>query len=130
LKAAEVLASRVLFFGGVFSVALMTLGMVGFAVRGGLEPEFIAESHRVEMGAARSPAVFVSVTEVARGLGRWPVDPLAVVASGVLLLLVTPAISVASVLVVFLRGGDRRYAFVAVVLLSALLVSLVLVGGR
>ena len=131
MRAAEVLASRVLFFGGVLSVALMTLGIVGFAVRGGLKPELVAEARRAEVrDGVRSPDVFVSLREVGRALGRWPVDPLAVVASGVLLLLVTPAASVASVLVVFLRASDRRYAGVALVLLLALVLSLVLLGYR
>lgn len=131
MKAAEILASRMLFWGGVLSVALMTLGITGYAVRGGLKPELVAEARRAEVTmGARSPDVFVSLTEVGRALGRWPVDPLAVVASGILLLLVTPAVSVASVLVVFLRAGDRRYAGVALMLLVALLVSLVLIAHR
>ena len=125
------LASRVLFWGGVLSVTLMTLGVIGYAVRGGLKPELVAEARRAEVrDGARSPDVFVSVTEVVRALRRWPADPLAVVASGVLLLLVTPVASVASVLVVFLRAGERRYAGVALVLLLALLASLALLGDR
>jgi uncharacterized membrane protein len=120
-----------LFWGGVLSVTLITLGIVGFAVRGGLKPELVAEARRAEMReGARPPDVFVSVTEVVRALGRWPADPLAVVASGVLLLLVTPAAGVAAALMVFLRAGDRRYAGVALVLLLALLASLALLGYR
>ena len=131
MRIAEVLASRVLFWGGVLSVTLMTLGIVGFAVRGGLKPEFVAESRRAEVrDGARSPDVFVSMAEVTRTLARWPVEPLAVVAAGVLLLLVTPAASVAAVLVVFVRARDRRYAGVALMLLMALLASLVLIGHR
>jgi len=113
MRAAEVAASRILFWGGVLSILLMTLGLVGFAARGGLKPEL----------AARPPDVFVSIAQVTQALARWPVEPLAIVAVGILLLLVTPLLGVVAVFVIFAATGDRRYAGVAAVLIAALLVS-------
>ena len=129
MRAAEVLASRILFWGGILSVVFLALGIVGYAARGGLKPESVAAWQRAERGSeAHPPDVFVSVGQVTRALARWPVEPLAIVAAGILLLLVTPLASVLAVLVVFLSAGDRRYAAVAAVLVGALLVSVLFVG--
>ena len=112
MRAAEILASRVLFWGGVASVAMMALGIAGALWLG-----------------AELPVVYSSVAQVAVALGRWPVEPFAVVAAGILLLLVTPVVSVIGVLVVFLSAGDRRYAAISAVLLLALCASLLVVGA-
>ncbi|MBM4439720.1 MAG: DUF1634 domain-containing protein [Candidatus Rokubacteria bacterium] len=112
MRAAEVVAARVLFWGGVASVALMALGIAGALWLG-----------------AGLPIVYSSVAQVATALGRWPVEPFAVVAAGILLLLVTPVLSVVGVLVVFLAEGDRRYAGISAVLLLALCASLLVVGA-
>jgi uncharacterized membrane protein len=129
VRSAEVLASRILFWGGVLSITLMTLGIIGFAARGGLTPELLAESRRIaHRELARPPGVFVSVAEVGRAVSRWPVDPLAIVATGILLLLATPFTAVVALGVVFAVTGERRYAAVAAVLVGALLVSLLYVN--
>jgi uncharacterized membrane protein len=114
MRAAEVLASRILFWGGVLSIVIMTLGIVGFVWAGGPPP----------------PRVLRSVGEVARALSRWPVDPLAIVATGILFLLATPVLAVGAMFGVFAGGGDRRYAAITAGLLAALLVSLVFVRGK
>lgn len=125
------LASRILFWGGVLSLLVMTLGIVGFAARGGLRPAVLAESRIAEnRQAARPPDVFVSVAQVRRALARSPVEPLAIVATGILLLLATPVVAVVAVFGVFAGVGDRRYAGITAVLIVALLLSLVFVGGQ
>lgn len=129
MRAAEVVASRVLFWGGVLSVLLMTLGIVGFAARGGLS-EWGAPGAAAAARASTSDAVFTSVGEVARALGRWPVEPLAVVAGGILLLIATPLAGVVAIFAVFAKAGDRKYAGVSAMVLGALLVSLVLLAMR
>jgi uncharacterized membrane protein len=129
VRAAEVVASRILFWGGVLSVLLMTLGIIGFAVRGGLSADFVAAARQLETQAeGKAPGVYTSLSEVGRALGRWPVDPLAIVTAGVLLLLATPFVGVVAVFVVFARAGDRRYAGLAAALIGALLVSFAFVS--
>ena len=66
---------------------------------------------------------------VLRGLRARPVDPLAVIALGLVLLLITPMVSVAAAIPAFFGEGDRRYAAIAGVVLSMLLISLLLTGG-
>jgi hypothetical protein len=107
----------------------MTLGIVGFAVRGGLKAEYVAEARRVESRReGRAPDVYTSIADVARAWRRWPVEPLAVVSTGIMLLLTTPFAGVVAVFVVFLLRGDRRYASIAAVLIVALLVSLAFIN--
>jgi uncharacterized membrane protein len=113
MRVAEVLASRILFWGGVLSIVIMTLGIVGFVWAGG-----------------PLPGVLRSVGEVARALSQWPVDPLAIVATGILFLLATPVLAVVAMFGVFAGVGDRRYAAITAGLLAVLLVSLVFVGGK
>lgn len=127
MRVAEVLVARILFWGGVASILLMTVGIVGFAAQGGLRPELIAESRAIEgREAARPPDVFVSVAQVLRALSRWPVEPLAIVASGIVLLLFTPFVGATALFVWFVKSSDRRYATVSGVVLAALLLSLML----
>ena len=129
MRSAELIASRIFFWGGVLSMLLMTLGIIGFAVRGGLNAEFVAVSRRAEtQPQGRAPDVFTSVSEVTRALGRWPVEPLAIVTAGILLLVATPFVAVVAVFVVFARAGDRRYAGIAAALIGALLVSFAFVS--
>lgn len=127
MRTAEVLAARILFWGGVASVLMMTLGIIGFAAQGGLRPELITEARASDgRGAERPPDVFVSVPQVARALSQWPVRPLAIVASGVVLLLITPFVAATALFVWFVKSHDRRYATVSAVVLAALLLSLML----
>ena len=112
MRTAEIVASRILFWGGVLSVALMAIGIAGALGR-----------------AAELPVIYASVGQVVRALAHWPVEPFAIVATGILLLLATPALSLVAVLVVFLRVGDRRYAGITALLLAALFVSLVVVSA-
>lgn len=123
MRAAEVVASRILFWGGVLSILLMALGLVGFAARGGGLTEWGPPVRE----PAHPPAVYTSAGQVARALSRWPVEPLAVVAAGILLLMVTPFVGIVAVFVVFAAAGDRRYAGIAALLIAALLVSLAFV---
>jgi len=65
---------------------------------------------------------------VLEGLRRWPVDPLAVAAVGLLALACTPVAAVVVSIGVFLSEGDRRYALISALLAAALIGSL-LMGG-
>jgi uncharacterized membrane protein len=124
LRTAETLAARILFYGGVGAILLMLLGILGFLWIHGLPSASAARD-------AQSPdahIIYTSVADVGRALARWPVEPLAVVAAGILLLLATPVVSVVAVFSVFAGAGDRRYAAIAAVVIGALLVSLLIVS--
>lgn len=119
---AEVLVARLLFWGGVVSVALMLAGLVD------LEVHAVAGHHALDVPriienrqAGRSVDVFVSLPQLARGLRRWPPDPVAIMTVGIVLLLLTPAIGLAAALVGFVHEDDRSYAIISALLILALL---------
>jgi uncharacterized membrane protein len=119
---AEVLVARLLFWGGVVSVALMLTGLVGLemhALSGGhaLDVPRVFENRQV----GRSVDVFVSLPQLERALRRWPPDPVAIMTVGIVLLLLTPAIGLAAALVGFVHEGDRSYAIISALLILALL---------
>jgi uncharacterized membrane protein len=119
------LASRILFLGGVVAVLVIALGIAGFLWSHGM-----AAASARWAATANPHVIYTSVADVVRALSRWPVEPLAIVAAGVLLLLATPVVAVVAVFSVFTGTGDRRYAAICAVLIAALLVSLLVVSGR
>jgi uncharacterized membrane protein len=126
----ESLTARILLAGGVLSIALMLVGLIGFAVRGGSGGESLdLERLLANRGQARAAQTFSSIGDIRRGLGRRPVDPLAVTATGVVLLLLTPLAGVAGALVAFVRARDWTYVTIASLLLAALLSSFLFAGA-
>jgi uncharacterized membrane protein len=118
------IVARILIAGGMLSVALMLSGLVAFAVRGGVNGETLNLDRLLENRAhGRSANTFTSVGDIRRALEHRPVDPVAVIASGVVLLLFTPVAGIAGALVAFIRAKDWRYATIASLLLAALVVS-------
>ena len=130
MRNAESFTARILLGGGILSVALMLVGLVAFAARGGTDGETL-NLERLLANRAQGRAVHTisSIADIRRGLAHRPVDPLAVIATGVALLLLTPVAGVAGAFVAFLRAGDRRYATIAGVLLAVLLFSFFFAGG-
>jgi uncharacterized membrane protein len=126
----EVIVSRVLFWGGLVSIVLMTLGVVGYAVRTTRDGD-VLNFHRVVENRehARSTEVFVSLGAIAKGLRQRPIDPVAVGALGVVLLLLTPVLGVGVAMAGFWASGDRRYTVIAAVILIELVVSFLLGGA-
>ena len=128
--AIEPLIARVLFWGGLLGVGVMLAGLLLWAGRGGLQSQVLEVRRLIRPGrSGHPPDVFVSLSEIAGSLTTWPPDPLAVVALGMVLLLVTPVVGVAVAVPAFLRTGDRRYAAVAGIVLSMLLANLLFAGG-
>jgi uncharacterized membrane protein len=126
----EWVIARILLWGGIVGGLLVVLGLILFAGHGGFERPVLEVQRLIRPGRAyHPPEVFVSVPEVLRGLRARPVDPLAVIALGLVLLLITPVVSVAAAIPAFFGEGDRRYAAVAGIVLSMLLISLLLAGG-
>jgi len=125
----ERVVSRILWWGGIASLALMLIGLVGHAVQVGIGSDRFEIPRGVDrQGAATPPHVFTSVGQVVAGLRHRPVDPLALATVGLLALLATPVAAVVVAIPVFLREGDRRYALISTFLAVALIGSL-LFGG-
>ena len=126
----EGLVARVLLWGGLLSIGLVVLGLVLYATHGGFHAH-VLELHRAVRAdrEAHPPEVFVSVIEVVRGLSSHPIDPLAIIALGLALLLVTPVLGVALAIPGFLAAGDRQYAAIATVILAMLVLGAFLTGG-
>ena len=125
----EIIVSRVLFWGGLVSIVLMVLGVVGYAVRTTRDGDVLNFQRLVENREhARSTEVFVSLDAIARGLRQRPTDPVAVGALGVVLLLLTPALGVMVAIAGFWAAGERRYTVIAGIVLVELLVSFLLGG--
>ena len=126
----EWVIAQILLWGGLLGGLLVVLGLILFAGHGGFERPVPEVQRLIRPGRAdHPPEVFVSVPEVLRGLTTRPVDPLAVIALGLVLLLITPVVSVAAAIPAFFGEGDRQYAAVAGIVLSMLLISLLLAGG-
>jgi uncharacterized membrane protein len=98
----ERVIAQVLLWGGLLGGLLVVLGVILFAGRGGFERPVVEVQRLIRPGRAdHPPEVFVSVPEVLRGLRARPVDPLAVIALGLVLLLITPVVSVAAAILAF-----------------------------
>jgi len=129
MSAVERIVSRILWWGGVVSIALMLVGLVSYAAREGIRSDSFAMPRAAARGSAGTPPnVFTSVPQVLQGLRRGPIDSLAVATVGVLALLATPVIAVVAAIPAFVTEGDRRYALIATMLPIALIGSL-LFGG-
>jgi uncharacterized membrane protein len=127
----ERLVARLLFFGGVASVALMLAGLIA------LEVHAAAGGHAVELPrvaenrqAGRSVDVFVSMPALVRGLRQRPPDPVAIATTGVVVLLLTPVAGLLAALVGFARERDGAYVVISALLIAALLFGFALrLGG-
>ena len=130
MKDAESRVARILIAGGMLSVAIMLCGLVAFAARGGVNGETLDLDRLLANRAqGRAAQTFVSIGSIVRGLAHRPVDPTAVIAAGVVLLLLTPVAGVVGALLVFIRENDRTYVTITAVLVVALLLSFVLAGA-
>jgi uncharacterized membrane protein len=125
----ERVVSRILWWGGVASIALMLVGLAGYALRVGIGSESFDVARTVRSQAGRPPDVFTSLPQVLDGLRRRPIDPLAIAAVGLLALLTTPVAAVVVAMPLFFREGDRRYALIAAFLAAVLIGSLLFGGG-
>jgi uncharacterized membrane protein len=65
--------------------------------------------------------VVVSLPQLGRLLRRWPPDPVAIMTSGIVMLLLTPVLTLAAALAGFVHERDSTYAVIAALLIFALL---------
>ena len=122
----EHLVARTLLIGGLAGIALILLGLGLYAAHGGFHHHVLRLNRP---SAGDPPGVFVSVRQVLDGIRRRPVDPLAVSALGLVVLMVTPGVGVALAIPAFWWTGDRRYAAIAAAVLAMLVLSAALAGS-
>lgn len=123
--AVEHLVARVLLVGGLLGLALIALGLGLYAAHGGFHHHVLALTRPA--GAPAPPGVFVSLRQIVLGLRQW--DPLAIGALGLVVLMATPGVAVTLAIPGFVIAGDGRFALIASLVLTMLLVSLLLAGA-
>jgi uncharacterized membrane protein len=123
----EHLVARVLLVGGLLGLTLISLGLGLYAAHSGFQGHVLALSPPV--AGATPPGVFRSLRQIAVGLRQRPLDPLAVGALGLVVLMATPGVAVTLAIPGFLLAGDGRFALIATLVLTMLLVSLLLAGA-
>ena len=106
----EVIISRILQLGVLVSAAILVVGVALWALRGdsGYPP----------------PGYPTRLADVARGLAE--LRPAAVVQAGLLVLLATPVIRVATSVVVFWTQGDRLFTVLTLTVLTLLVLGFAL----
>jgi uncharacterized membrane protein len=124
----ERVVSRVLFLGGVLSVAILVVGLVMYALTGAGHTPDLYRSLRHQT-AGHPAAVYATLGEIVHGVLMDQPDPIAVLALGLVVLAATPVAALVGALVTFARTGDRDYAVIAAIVLVVLLVSFTLSGG-
>jgi uncharacterized membrane protein len=124
--------SRVLFWGGLLSIAVALTGLVLAAtVPGGFGRELGMADVRHAVPGRPGKGVFTAAGPILRGLRVGPdFDPLAVIALGLGLLLLTPVAGVAIAVAGFLAGGDYLYTAISAAVLAILIASFLTGGGH
>ena len=125
--AVEHLVARVLLVGGLLGLALIALGLGLYAAHGGFHGHVLALTRPPD--APPPPGVFLSLRQIVVGLRQRPMDPLALGALGLVVLMATPGVAVTLAIPGFLLAGDGRFALIAGLVLTMLLVSLLLAGA-
>ncbi len=123
----ERLVARVLLVGGLVGLVLIVLGLGLYAAHGGFHGQVVALDRPA--AGAPPPGVFLSIRQIVVGLRQRPMDPLAVGAFGLVVLMSTPGVAAALAIPGFLLAGDGRFALIAGIVLTMLLVSLLLAGA-
>jgi uncharacterized membrane protein len=124
--AVERAVAVVLLVGGLLGIGLVALGLGLYAAHGGFHQHVL---HLDRAPGAAPPGVFTSIRQVLDGLERRPVDPLAVGALGLVLLLATPGVAAMVAIPAFVAAADYRFATIAALVLAMLLLSLLFAGA-
>ena len=137
MRSTEALVGRILFWGGLVSIVVMLAGTMAYVIRGSAGENVVGftellryerQQRAAETGTPPEQPT-LSFRAIGRGLTHWPVEPLSVAAAGIVLLLGTPIAGVALAIPSLWLAGDRRYAVIAAIVLTALLLSLTLRAG-
>ena len=120
----EILVGRVLFWGGLLSILIVCAGFGLHLLSGAAQEDhdLIAEVTGPSAASSGGPApgVFVSGADVIQALRRRPIDPLAIIALGLMLLLATPVLALAMAVPGFAVMRDYRYLMISLLILAIL----------
>jgi len=120
----EILVGRILFWGGLLSILIVLTGFGLHLLSGaaGVNRDVVGEVTGPSSTSAENhaPGVFVSGAQVIQGLRRRPIDPLAIIALGLVMLLATPVLAVALAVPAFAVIRDYRYLVISVIILGIL----------
>jgi uncharacterized membrane protein len=127
----EILVGRVLLWGGLISILVVLAGFGLHLLRGPAEMNSTlvgAVTGPASAAGGSAPGVFVSGAQIIRGLSRSAMDPLAIIALGLVMLLATPVLAVLLSVPAFASIRDYRYAVISLLILCILAVSF-FIGG-
>jgi uncharacterized membrane protein len=127
----EILVGRVLLWGGLISILVVLAGFGLHLLRGPVEMNSTLVNDVTGPSSAaggRAPGVFVSGSEIIAGLRRRPIDPLAIIALGLVMLLATPVVAVILSVPAFAAIRDHRYVAISFIILCILAVGF-FIGG-
>lgn len=118
----ESLVGRVLFWGGLLSILVVLTGFSLHLLRGpaAVNSTLVNEVTGPRSIAGGAPGVFVSGSQIIQGLGRRPIDPLAIIALGLVTLLATPVLAVVLAVPAFAVIRDYRYLVISLIILGIL----------
>jgi uncharacterized membrane protein len=128
----EILVGRVLFWGGLLSILIVLAGFGLHLLTGTGESNYDVVGEVTGPSSAlagdHAPGVFVSGAQIIQGLRRRPIDPLAIIALGLVMLLATPVLAVVLAVPAFAVIRDYRYLVISLIILGILAASF-LSGG-
>jgi len=120
----EILVGRVLFWGGLISILVVVTGFGWHLLAGAAEGPYDLVGEVTGPSSASAgdyaPGVFVSGAQVIQGLRQRPIDPLAIIALGLVMLLATPVLAVVLVVPAFAVIRDYRYLVISLIILGIL----------
>ena len=118
----EILVGRVLFWGGLLSILLILAGFGLHLLRAGagVNYDVVGEVTGPSSAGHHATGVFVSGAQIIQGLRSRPIDPLAIIALGLVTLLATPVLAVVLAVPAFAVIGDYRYLVICLIILGIL----------
>lgn len=120
----ELLVGRVLFWGGLLSILIVLTGFALHLLAGaaGVNHDVVSEVTGPSSASAgvHAPGVFVSGAQIIQGLRSQPMDPLAIIALGLVMLLATPVLAVVLTIPAFVFIRDYRYLLISLIILGIL----------
>ena len=127
----EIIVGRILFWGGLLSILIVFTGFGYHLLTGAAEGDYdvVGEVTGPSSASAgvHAPGVFVSGEQIIQGLRSRPIDPLAIIALGLVLLLATPVLTVVIAVPAFGVIRDYRYVVISLIILGILAAGFLLV---
>jgi uncharacterized membrane protein len=117
----ELLVGRILLWGGLLSMLVVLTGFALNLWKGSPQGnEAIVRDITGHALQGETPHVFVSGAQIIRGLRASPMDPLAIITLGLVVLLATPVASVMLAVPAFAAIRDYCYLVICLIILGIL----------